>query len=233
MNRSILFSLSFAVLVMGCAPQPTPLRIERFLPVDGLTCASNDKASASGGLLDLAPQGTPSFHVGLIVVGANAFQTEEIKLSNGTVLEPQDRNRPVLDKVVFTYTARPTSLGLKLDAAEVSRSIPILDDGTAVVANINLISPQAADELLSKMAAGDEADIDVAVEVRGRMSGNGNAITTGPLVFPIHVYYSDPSQCAGPVVQSLPGECSYPGQSTDRPATVCCGSLLPGTPGCP
>ena len=234
MNRSILLSLSFAVVVLGCAPQSSPLRIEKFIPVDALTCipASMDDI-ANGGSLDLAPQGTPAFHVGLNILGADAFATPAIVLSDGTELEPKNRNQPVLDSIVFTYTSRPTSLGLKLDAAEVARAIPVLKDFSAGINNVNIISPQVADELLNKMAVGDEADIDVAVEVRGHMSGNGNAITTGPLVFPIHVYFSDATKCSSTIVQSNPGECTYPGQSTSGPATVCCAALLPGTPGCP
>lgn len=234
MNRSILLSLSFAVVVLGCAPQPSPLRIEKFIPVDALTCipASTDGA-ANGGSLDLAPQGTPSFHVALSILGADSFGTPAIVLSDGTELEPKNRNQPILDSLVFTYTSRPASLGLKLDAAEVARAIPVNKDGTAGIDNVNILSPQVADELLNKMAAGDEADIDVAVEVRGHMSGNGNTITTGPLVFPIHVYFSDATMCSSTIVQSSPGECSYPGQSTSGPATVCCAALLPGTPGCP
>lgn len=232
MNRTFLLLVSLAVSVLGCAPQPTTMRIEKFAPVDSASCVPLDAdAIANGGSLDLAPQGTPSFHVGLSIVGAGFF-TPAVILSEGTEIEPQDRNQAVLDRVVFTYSARPTSLGLKLEAAEVSRSIPVLD-GVASLDNINIISPQAAEELLNKMAAGDEADIDVAVEVRGHMSGNGNAITTGPLVFPIHVYFSDATTCMGPIVQSTAGECTYPGQSTTGPATVCCAALLPGTPGCP
>jgi len=232
MNRSFLLLVSLAVSVLGCAPQPSTMRIEKFAPVDSVTCVPLDAdAIANGGSLDLAPQGTPAFHVALSIVGAQ-FATPAIVLDDGTEIEPQDRNQAVLDRLVFSYTARPTSLGLKLEAAEVSRSIPIID-GVGSLDNINILSPQVADELLNKMAAGDEADIDVAVEVRGHMSGNGNTVTTGPLVFPIHVYFSDATMCSSTIVQSSPGECSYPGQSTSGPATVCCAALLPGTPGCP
>lgn len=224
-----------AVLGAACAPVSTPLQINKFIPIDSTTCnvVGDDTVFTSGGSLDIAPGGTPTFLVGLLITGGNEFTQPEYTLRGGIVLEPADRSKPVIDRLVLSYTARPTTLGLRLDQAQYTRALPFTDDGS-LRTFLNLISPQVAEELVAKVAPGDDVELLVSVEGRGYMSGDRAAVSTGPLVFPIRVFATDPATCAGAIRQPVAGQCLYPGQgSHSSTAAVCCADLVSGTSGCP
>jgi hypothetical protein len=214
----------------GCAPQPTPLRIDRFAPMDEATCTVTDDETliATAGTLDVAPGNTPSFIVGISISGGADFVTPAVTLNGGQVLEPENRNRPILNQVVTSYVAKPAS-GLKLPTSVTSRSFPLTEDGKLLTA-IELISPDVATELADVVQPGDDIELTVTVEIRGYLSGNRAAVTTGPLAFPLRVIKTDPSTCT--VRQPAAGQCLYPGQLSATNRSVCCEELL-GASGCP
>lgn len=231
--KRILTLMVVMMWATGCAPVPTPLQIDRFAPIDETACTVTDDETliATAGTIDLAPGGTPSFILGISVSGGADFTTPPITLSDGRLLEPENRNRPVLNQIVMSYVAKPAS-GLRLDAAQVSRSLPLTTDGT-VLGAIELLSPQVATELADKVQPGDDIELTVSVEIRGYMSGDRSAVTTGALAFPLRIIKTDPASCAGAIRQPAAGQCLYPGQYTPTSRSVCCTDLLPGTSGCP
>jgi hypothetical protein len=232
MTRTLtLLSLGMLVL-LGCAPNPSPLYIEKFYPLESgcLQPTTVDDVIATGGTLDIAP-GSPYFQIGMLITGSAGYAQPEVVVDTLT-LEAENRNRPILNSIVLSYSAKPTSLGLKLDQAQYSRAMSFNKDGI-IQTQLNLITPQVSDELMAKVAPGDEVELLVSVEGRGYMSGDRAYVTTGPLVFPLRVIMSDPATCTRGFQQPDPATCLYPGQSTIIPPVVCCDQLVPGTPGCP
>lgn len=237
--KRILTLMVVMVWATSCAPVPAPLHIDRFAPIDETACTVTDDETliATAGTIDLAPttQGVasslPSFVVGVVVNGGADFTTPPVVLNDGRVIEVENRNRPILNQIVMSYVAKPAS-GLRLDTAQVSRSLPMTSDGT-VISAIELLSPQVAQELADKVQPGDDIELTVSVEIRGYMSGDRASVTTGPLAFPLRVIKTDPANCAGAIRQPAAGQCLYPGQFTPTSRSVCCADLLPGTSGCP
>ncbi|MCC6335443.1 MAG: hypothetical protein IT380_15815 [Myxococcales bacterium] len=218
------FLLALAPLVVACAPSPTQLRIEGFLSVDS-DCKPIDDDFSNGGTLDIAP-GAPFFQLSLLITGNESFVQNEVVVGSH-VLEPENRNRPILDRIVLSYK---TSLG-RLDPVQYARALHF--DSGAAKTNVNLISPQVADRLMADVAPGDDVELQVSVEARGYMSGDRAAVTTGALVYPIRVIASDPANCMTGFQQPVVGECNYPGQSTHSVSkSLCCDNLV-GAPGCP
>lgn len=234
MKRTWLLVSSVAVVLgVGCAPVSQPLFIEKFFPLEtGCVAPANvDEATATGGTLDISAGPPPAFFIGVQVAGADGYTQRPVVLASGQTLEAADRNKPIIDRIVLSYTAKPTTLGLKLDSAQFSRNMPIVD-GAATITPVNLITQQVADELLAKMGVGDVVELSVSVEVRGYMSGDCSGVTSGALIFPLSVIMSDVSSCTN-VRQPDAATCLYPGQSTGIPAEVCCDKLVAGTSGCP
>ncbi|MEW5739750.1 MAG: hypothetical protein AB1938_12535 [Myxococcota bacterium] len=228
MNRTLL-SLTALSLLGACAPNPLPMRIERFLPIDQATCFSTDdpKLGLAAGTLDVSPGGTPEYLVGFRVIGGDAFIQPPYVLTGGRQLEAENRNQPILDRIVLSYAARPAG-GLRLGSVQVSRSMP-LNEGE-LISTVNVISPDLAQDLVTAVVPGTDVELTVSVEARGYMSGDRAQITTGKLEFPLKVTATDPASCTGGVIQPTPGTCLYPGQD---PVSVCCDQLTGPPPGCP
>jgi hypothetical protein len=230
MNRR-LFSLTALLLLAACAPSSLPMRIERFLQVDGASCKSvKEAAESNGGKLDVAPGGTPRYLVGLLITGGDSFTTPAYVLTGNRPLEPADRNRPILDRLVLRYRTQ-ASWGRDLSSVQISRTIPFDDQGMAID-TVNLISPALAELLVHNVLPGSDAELIVSVEARGYMSGDRSQISTGELNFPLLVTATDVADCpsGGPIVQPTPGACLYPGQDA---ISVCCDQLGQQFPGCP
>lgn len=237
MNRVLYSSLFLGALALSCAPQSGLLYVDHFFSADPDVCAAGGAADApvGSGVLDLAPGGVPEFHVGLVVLSSGEFHTQEITVNDesSTILEPADRNRPILDRVTFSYEKSPSSLKLPKGTVEVARLVRPDEDGSAVYDNVNLLSQEAGEALLDGLGVGDTADLVVTVEVQGYMSGSGNRISTGEMDFPIRVIYSDAAECGAPGVrQQTPNDCAYPGQATTGKPIVCCNQLIGTASGC-
>lgn len=221
------FLLALAPLLVACATSPTQLHIVGFPPLES-DCKLDDGFS-NGGTLDIAP-GAPFFQLGLWIMGGDTFVQNEVVVGSH-VLEPENRNRPILDRIVLSYKA-PASLG-RLDSVQYARALSF-DDSGEVKTTVNLISPQVADQLTASVAPGDDVELQVFVEARGYMSGDRAGVTTGALVYPIRVIASDPATCMNGFRQPVASECTYPGQSTQGGTQqVCCDNLVAGTTGCP
>lgn len=231
MTRTLIV-MSSLLWAVACAPVPTPLHIDKFLPIDETECkvSTDAKVVLAGGTLDVAP-GSPSYTVGVTITGATELETASYSVTGGPLLEPGKRSQPIIDRLVLSYAAKPAALGLNLQAAEVPMTIPLYSGEATGM--IDLISPQVATELEDKVQAGDEVTLTVTVEFKGYMTGDHAAITTGPLAFPLRVMKSDSTKCTGAIRAPVAGQCLYPGQVSTNNTSVCCADLLAGTSGCP
>jgi hypothetical protein len=223
------------VLAAGCAPNASPLRIANFAPIltEDNVCAitTEEEIFTSGGTLDLAPGNSdvvkPSFLVGLRLVGGNAFTQAPIVVTQGPVIEPGNRSRPIIDRVVLSYAIRvppgPNSVKptIKLDPAQLSRTIIFGEDGLAVVA-IDLISPALKEELIDPDKVPAPFELLVSVDARGYMSGDRAAVSTGPIVYPIYVTRSPPGSCSSSFRRSVREQCLYPGQGYGSSSPLLC-----------
>jgi hypothetical protein len=204
--------LLVVVGLAGCAPVSTPLTIEKFFPLlPGCdTSKATDETFTPNGFLDVAP-GNPQFFVGVLLSGAQGFQQNAVEIDR-VVLEPENRNRPLLRQLIVTYRlGRPMGIPLRPYTVEFSTA-PNLDG--LMVAPIQLISPELGDALFnSSLAASDtiddSVDLFVDVEFTGIMSGSGNAFSTGKATYPIKVFRSTGAACTTPRADP----CMYPGQS--------------------
>lgn len=233
MNRHT-FKTAF-VLALGlaaCAPQPQTYSIDRVYGL-GAGCDITPPDGFSGnGLLDVAP-GAAQFFVGLEVRGAELVQQPAVAVG-GRTLEPENRDRPIVTEQVVNYR-----LSRKLGATPkqyVTRiTAPFSDEGTLFGA-FQLVSPELAtllfDGLSPSDAMEDFVDIDMDIELRGKMSGTGAAFSTGVTTFPVRAYRSNGvAMCTK--LQTLTDTCAYSGQSMSqlvKPTLACCSAA--STIGC-
>jgi hypothetical protein len=227
MKQLCMLCLVALVGASACAPNSGPIQISKFFP--GNLCAiplETDPYIYSG---DLDVVGGAEFWMGATVVLTQSSTGTSGELAvNGTVLEPATRDAPILDTVYVTYSSKPKLQGFK------DFSYPIRvnfnADGLAALSAFNIIGPEAADAL-GAVQQDSTLELFASVEFRGFMKRQGNRVTTGPNVFPIHVHRS--TVACGSYRKGF--SCSYPGQEA-KTSLYCCdgagGCGVFGSPGC-
>lgn len=217
MRNTIMLAALFLVAA-GCAPNPSSFRIEKFYSIaDECDAETNRESTFSpNGFLDVAPS-APQFFVGVAISGAELIVQPPTTVG-GRVIEPENRDRPLLKQQVISY--RFSKPGLSAKPYITNFSAPFSADGT-VFGAIQLISPDLSLLLEDNAGPIEEAfDLFVDVEFTGIMSGSGTAISTGKATYPIKVFKSSSAACTNPLANA----CRYVGQSTNQlspPASVC------------
>lgn len=256
--RTTTMLLTMAALATSCTNQSLPFAIEKFFPLsagaDTGSCqlpTEIDTVALSGGSLDVAA-GTPQFFAGVrIFTTSTGSGATAVVLKGGEVLEPANRNRPIVTQQVISYR-----LSKRLGAAPkpfiINRNLSFTTAGI-IDAPIQLISPDLGTQLFDGLTASktldDVVDIQVDVEFKGVYAATQSPFATGTLTFPIRAFRSQPDPCAGTTQYkrfpfhvdpldgtSAPDLCAYAGQQNGvvtlptppNPADCC----APGTVGC-
>lgn len=217
MRNTIMLAALFLVAA-GCSPNPSSFRIEKFYSIaDECDAESNLESTFSpNGFLDVAPS-APQFFVGIEISGAQLIAQPATSVG-GRIIEPENRDRPLLKQQVISY--RFSKAGLSAKPYVTNFSAPFSDEGT-IFGAIQLISPDLSLLLEDNAGPIEEAfDLFVDVEFTGIMSGSGTAISTGKSTYPIKVFKSSGMACT----KTLANACRYLGQSTYQllpPAYTC------------
>lgn len=202
------------VALAGCAPEEySPIALTDFylMPESCEFPKADDPSSLRGSLEVFASAPTlPRVRLGYKVVASLGGPGDDLQ-AGGTILQPKDMDRALLDTMVVKLTTTPA---LKLP----EYTIPMygtFTDGTALLAYFDVLSPEAG----AIIQGVDRAyELAINIEIRGRMSRSGGAISTGSVAFPVGVTpYLEP--CAKLGVGSgciPPGSGGYP---------ICCDGL--------
>lgn len=236
----------------SCANQDEGFYIAKFFPLgSGCDVTKSTDVFTASGYLDVAAN-SPQFFIGVRIAGAENIRQPSVSVGSSTLLERENRNRPVIKQQVITYrlskkiggTLKPyiTNFGASFSAS-----------GEALIST-QLISPELGTALFDGLlpppgpapsaVVDDFVDVLVDVEYKGEMSADKHPISTGVLTYPIRAYRSLPVACAnGAPYQKFSADltvpsgldaCNYTGQSylqlVAPPPPKCCAGT--GTQGC-
>lgn len=235
------------LLSVSCANQSIGVTIEKFYPLGAgcdFTTFAEDRV-AGNGYLDVAA-GAPQFFIGLRIIGGNLVTQRPVSVGP-TVLEAENRDRPIVRQQVVTYKLSK-AVGTKPKQYITNISLPFTTDGV-IFGSFQLISPELGTQLFDGLnpstsvsdTTADYVDIEALVEFTGEMSASRTPFSTGQLSFPIRAYRSSPMTCTNgyqrfPVdpATGVPDFCAYAGQATSQlvppPPPSCCPAM--GAAGC-
>ncbi len=212
MRTRLLTIICGAVVVGGCAPNPSNFVIEKLFPLAD-ECDYEDMGESTfspNGFLDVAP-GNPQFFIGVLISGGDTISQPAITYG-GRVLEAENRDRPLLRQQVATYRFGK-SVPITVAPYVTNFSSSFSAEGM-IVGPFQLISPDLGQALFDFLPPSDSledsVDLFVDLEFTGILSGSGTPISTGKLSYPIKVFRSNGALCTNPLVNA----CRYVGQST-------------------
>ncbi len=224
--------LTASMVLASCAENPGPLFIKKFYPMSE-ECGHPDdldEVFVGNGRLDVAP-GEAEYWIGIQVAGGDRILQAPVVVG-GRTMEATNRDHPLLNEMVLTYSSKPRLAGFKTARMPVFAAFN--ETGEVMMIN-HILSAQAAlilDNLPSSSDPADGTDLTVTVEFRGELSQSHSPITTGPADFPIRVVRSETANCSK--LSKLRSPCTYGGQSFNysvQPTLVCCDGQ-PGALGC-
>lgn len=220
----------------SCANSVEPFFVQEFFPLEPL-CVLDSQGSVrtTQGYLDVAA-GAPQFFVGVVVTGADQIKQNGVSVGS-TVLELEDRNKPIITQQVVTYKLSKR-VGATPKPYISNRTMSFSEDGTIIDA-IQLISPELGTALFDGLTPsnGLEDFVDVTAEVAftGEFSADKHTFTTGTLSYPIRAFRSNPTAVCSNGFVKFPTDqtsnevdgCSYVGQKYGQtllpaPPTTCC-----------
>ncbi len=212
-------------LGVACTPSSGPTELRGFFPVKAGDCLAELQGDVqlAAGSLDVN-SGRARFLAGIGITGLNGFSAQPIIRSDGRVLDTEPRDAPFMDQLALSYKATPSIGSIK---AEV---LPISGSGTGreeLMLTYNVLTQAAADAIAGIAASDNPADVvnlQVTVEVRGRLQRSGTRISTGQAVLPIRLQRRLSGECprggAGPNGYKFTlAECGTSGQFS---APTCC-----------
>jgi len=210
MTRMHFLSAAAALLCSSCLQGDSPIRVLGANPLDR-ACTPIDRGILAGSL-DLAGGGDyqVQFTVQNELVGTSTT-------SGGQVLASAHRNDWVGSQLVFTYASTP-SLSFETELVPVHY---VIEAGSSSLLKFGLIAPKAAQRLADSVPAGNTLDLSASFEIRGKLF-SGQQITTTKATFPIFVFNSGFSGCAGdlgPVSRN--GPCGTLGGQDGIPLGCC------------
>jgi hypothetical protein len=231
-----LFSALMACFVLtGCAPQPGPVRIESFYGITPGDCVSADNqknTTLPNGALDVN-SGDAKFFAGVTLKSVALSQPSTVV--NGRTIENANRDFPILEEMILSYTSKKGPTGTALAALKPSAVPQVLSFASNDVffGGFQLMSNAAAlaaDSLTPSNDPEAYTDLTVNVEFTGKLSGSGGRIDTGTRPFTIRLTRRELTP--GCTAQKAFGACNNPNQTylNIAPVPVCC---APAAPGCP
>jgi hypothetical protein len=226
-------SISF----VSCAPQPGPVRLVKFYGITPGDCTSsmNQKDSIiPNGALDVS-SGDAKFFLG-VDLKTVALNSPAVVV-NGRTIENANREQPLIEQMVLTYSSKAGPAGTKLAAIK-QGTVPFVAsfiEKDEIFGGTNIITGPAAiaiDALSSSNDSDAYTDLTVDVEFVGRMSGSGARVDTAPQPFVIRLSRAEvPASC---IPRKAFGQCNNPNQSyiDVKPVLQCCTGVNAGN-GCP
>jgi hypothetical protein len=224
--------ISTAVLgLAACAPESGTITIAGLFDPAALDCAVPTTTSPMlvAGTLDVVAD-FPTYYAAVYLqadlsIGGTAAEV----VVGGTTLETANRDVPIIDQKVLSYTFTPKSVTIK--DTTVPLFMPFTIGGNKLTIAIpaeNLIpsfGPNSPSEIIGAVKPGNTI-LGVKLEYRGYMSRSGFRVSTGKVNFPIYLYQANPG--CKKFRTLVAGECVAPGQDGKQ---ACCDTIL-GTPGC-
>lgn len=227
--------------LFACAPQPGPVKITQFLPMDPTSCAALSSTGMSttpsrlvqiGGELNVAPGNAAFFVVAELQVEGLSQPSLTV---GGRTLENENRDTPTIEEISLRYSSKAGAAGTRLGTIpEFTQPLTLQFDTDGLAQPVlNLISSDAA-LALDALADSDDpkayTDLFVTIEFRGRMR-SGARITSGSTVFPIRAIRRPPPTACTTALRQLHDGCIYPGQQSPT-QLECCTSVGMGIEGC-
>lgn len=214
MKRANGLWAALAFSVTSCIANDSPVRILASRPIEQGKCEVKIGSNVQqyGGSLDIAVRST--YYIQFDI--RSELQPVEVT-SGGQKLATGDRNDFFANELVFNYTSIPSQ---SFETERQAVNIVITSDKPDHALLVNLIGPKAAQRLSDALASpGSELDLNVSLELRGRLSG-GQPLVTNRATYPIHVYRSGFAGCGnlGPLASN--GPCGSGGQ--DGFPVICC-----------
>lgn len=250
-------SLGLLLIIAGCSNQVHPLSITQIVPLGPLadkelgSCQFTDDPEliTNSAKVDVAA-GDPQVNVGIRLIGTG-YQNQGLVLKSGEILEPANKNAPVLTSVVINYRLS-RRLGASPRTFTQPISVPFTESGDDLTARVRVplisqeLGQQLFDGLTPSAALDDFVDINADIEFRGEIDSSRTPYTSGVVTFPIRAVRSLPTATCPPPnkfkrypfdvpVDGTPDLCSYVGTTFNlvsgfAPApSVCC---MPGEVGC-
>jgi hypothetical protein len=207
MNRLALLSC-FAV-VASCAPNPGPLFITQFSPLDD-SCAFDTSFFTKSGAIDLA--GSTVYERVVMTITGNAELSGPSSAPTSASQPPLETAGRILflDQIILRYksSTRGNPLGTRAKAGCQPTAgwdsgfvecdfVPIGTPATGeteLFMFTQLIGPNMKtrlDDLAATNLSLDLFVVNVSIEVTGRVQNHQAAITTGPVAFPLTISKTD------------------------------------------
>jgi hypothetical protein len=227
--------ISTAVLgLAACAPESGTITIAGLFDPGALACAVPTTTSPMlvAGTLDVTTAIPTYFAAVYLQADLSIGGTAAEVVVAGTTLETANRDVPIIDQKVLSYTATPKTVTIKESVLPLF--MPFTVGGNKLTIAIpaeNLVPSFGANSPSATISNAQPVDtiLGVKLEYRGYMSRSGFRVSTGGVTFPIYLY-AEARQQACKVARTLAaGECVAPGQDGKE---SCCDNLT-GASGCP
>jgi hypothetical protein len=203
--KRLMFYAALALVLTGCSVDETGVRLLNAHGYDA-TCEIDAELVQSRGSLDISA--TTTYNLAFDV---ESDLTQDETTVGGTVLQPQNQNNFFVKEGVYSYTSNPDlSFNEERANAHYVASAGATEGGYIT---LNLIQPQAREQLLSSLAVGEELQLLVTVHLEGEL-GSGKKVKTNEVTFPIQVYNSGFSGCPGSTVAPTGAPCGNVGQDS-------------------
>lgn len=218
--RSILSGVAAALVVVGCVPNDSPIRLlgaRPLLPSEDGTCEAADYQLLAGSL-DVS-----AIDRYLIQFDMQSDLQQISTTVGGETIAGPGRNDFFANEIVFSYEASP-SFGFEQEAIPIHFVIPAGAGSDKSYVILNLIAPKAAQQLTTWAPTGagippdQPYNLTVTLQARGNLQ-SGQPITTNEVSYPIRVFNSGFPGCPGGA-QARTGPCGLPG-GQDGSAVYC------------
>jgi hypothetical protein len=222
--------LASFILSGACTvPNQSPIRILGAVPLQ------TGPSSGAGGCQAVSGLNTPggSLDISGSIAYLVQFNVASDLQSISTVVPPDtidtpNRNTFYASQLAYSYTSTP-SLNLPPESIAYYYVIPPNSTGGAI--RPDLITYNAAQQLVSNVRRGDVYSLDVTIQLQGQLA-SGQKLSSNKVTYNIDVYNSGFPGCARGDVQVPSGPCGLPG-GQDGTLVGCCSQITPKPSGCP
>lgn len=190
-------TIGLAVLLAlgGCAPSGVGIEIVALTGnFEGCVAGTERTPQRVWGSLNLGQ--TSAYY--LVVGIANGLESEDLLAPNGDPVNTKERNDFILESVSLSYECEDTTArcaGFPRLPKYATPIAGVLEVNSEVFVPVNMMAPEAAQQLADFVQGGDPLTIVANVAVSGSFRSGGGA-ETEPFAFPIKLYFAaKPTTC--------------------------------------